>query len=196
MIRKATKKDKPKVVSILTKAFLENKSVNYLVKQGKNKEARIAAMMDYSFEVCMLSGEVYITEDAKACALIQYLDQKPGWIKSSWLDLKLIFQCVGLGNVIKALKREAKVKSYYPNESTLIYLWFIGVDPVQQGKRIGSNLLSFVIKKGKQKNRAVYLETSTEHNLSWYAKNGFEIYQKIEDFGFPFYFFKWKGQRN
>ncbi|WP_432708156.1 hypothetical protein [Pedobacter sp.] len=67
---KATYADKDLVSDILTSAFDKNKSVNYLIRQNHNRLFRIREFMDYSFEQCMLFGEVYLTDDRKACALI------------------------------------------------------------------------------------------------------------------------------
>jgi hypothetical protein len=61
----AAYKDKYLVVDILTKAFDSNKSVNYVVKQDRKREKRIRKLMDYSFELCWESGEVYLSYHLK-----------------------------------------------------------------------------------------------------------------------------------
>lgn len=185
---KANYYDKDLVVGILTKSFATNKSVNYIVKQGPDRLNRVRYLMDYSFEVCYLFGDVFITEDRKACALVLYPDQKKTNFKSVLLDIKLILYCVGIQNIKKTLDREAQIKKIQPKDR-LYYLWFIGVDPEFQNQGIGTRLLNELIQNSKLKNRPVYLETSTIKNLPWYQKLGFRIYHEL-DLGYTLYFLK------
>lgn len=176
---KASYHEKGLVIDILTKSFDTNQSVNYIVKQDSAREKRVKALMDYSFEVCYLFGDVFLSENKKACALILYPDKKKTTFKSIILDLKLILNCVGISNIKKALSRESKIKKLQPKEP-MYYIWFIGVDPQYQSSGIGSKLLSEVIDDSKQKKRALYLETSTLKNIPWYKKFGFDIYNELD----------------
>jgi ribosomal protein S18 acetylase RimI-like enzyme len=135
--------------------------------------------MEYSFEECFMFGEVFLSDDEKACALVLYPDKKRTTIKSILLDMKLIFSCIGIENIKKALARESKIKQLQP-KTTMYYLWFIGVDPEFQNKGIGSMLLNEIIKDSKHKQRPIFLETSTLKNLPWYKKHGFLIYNELK----------------
>ena len=185
---KAEYKDKGLIADILTKSFNDNKSVNYIVKQDGKREQRLRSLMEYSFDICYLFGDVFLSDDKKGCALIVLPDKKKSNLKSILLDLKLIFNCTGLSNVSKAMDREAKIKKLQPKE-LLYYLWFIGVNPADQNKGIGSNLLSEVIDEGMSKQRTICLETSTVKNLPWYEKFGFKIYNEL-DLSYKLFFLK------
>ncbi len=89
-MRKAELSDKDLIVDILTRSFETNQSVNYIVKQDKQRLDRIAVLMDYSFEVCYMYGDVFLSDDKKACALVTYPDKKKTTLKSVLLDVKLI----------------------------------------------------------------------------------------------------------
>src|SRR5690554_4054767 len=188
-MRKAELADKGKVISILTESFFDNKSVKYIVQNDDKIKDRIRYLMEYSFEQCQLSGEVYISDDGDCCALVQYFDRKKTSLDTVMLDVKLILKSVGIRNVAKILKRESTIKKNYPHDH-ITYLWFIGVDPEKQGRGIGSKMLAKIIEQNRRTGRDVFLETSTQKNLPWYQKHGFKIYNEIIDFGFPFYFLK------
>lgn len=104
----ATPDDKPLVVDLLSSSFIDNKSVNYIISQDQSKDQRVRALMDYSFEICYLFGEVFLSDDRTACALLLYQEKKHTTLKSIWLDLKLILTCIGLWNIFRAIKRELK----------------------------------------------------------------------------------------
>ena len=96
LMRKVTKKDKKLVIELLTKSFEDNKSVNYIIIQDEKRIRRISALMDYSFEMCYHFGEILISEDNNGCALLLYPELKRTTLRSLWLDLLLIFNCIGL----------------------------------------------------------------------------------------------------
>lgn len=187
-MKKANYIDKHLIVNILTRSFDSNLSVNYIIRQDRKREQHIRALMDYSFEVCHLFGNVFLSNDKKACALIVYPDRKKTTLKSIWLDLRLIFQCVGIGNILKTLKREKLINSAHP-KIPFSYLWFIGVAPGDQNNGIGSQLLQSVLEYCDHQGRPVYLETSTVRNLPWYNKFDFQPYHE-EDLTYHLYFFR------
>ena len=187
MIR-AENKDRALVADILTRSFDQNKSVNYIIRQGKRRSERIRMLMEYSFDICCQYGDVFLSEDKKACALLVFPDKKRTSFKSVVSDIQLATACIGLSNIKKALDREAKIKKNHPKEP-MYYLWFIGVDPEYQNKGIGSSLLQEIIKESITLQRPLYLETSTPKNIPWYKKLGFAIYQEL-DLGYTLFFLK------
>lgn len=187
-MERADNSDRDIIVNILINSFRDNKSVNYIIKQDSKKELRLKRLMEYSHDVCKLSGDVFITEDKSGCALIVKPETKKPLIKSTLLDVKFVMGCLGIGNIKKAMSRESIIKSQHP-EGLLYYLWFIGVDPAKQNQGLGSSLLKDVIAEGKTDNRTICLETSTLKNIPWYQSFGFSIYKEL-DFGYKLFCLK------
>ncbi len=98
-MRKAKRDHKLRIVDILSKSFDANRSVNYVVRQGHNREARIRKLMEYSFEVCHFFGEVWISDNEHACALILLPDRKRTSLHTILWDVKLAFSVIGLNRV-------------------------------------------------------------------------------------------------
>lgn len=185
---RATLNDRELVAGILIRSFVDNKSVNYIIKQDEKREQRLKHLMEYSFDICNLFGDVFISDDRKACALIVVPDRKKVTIKSILLDIKMALSVTGFSNIKKAISRESAIKKIHP-AVPLYYLWFIGVEPSQQGHGTGSKLLTEIIQKGLSENRTICLETSTLKNIPWYEKHGFKTYREL-DFGFNLYCMK------
>src|SRR5882672_8773771 len=176
---KANFKDKDLIVDILAKSFDDNKSVNYIVKQDKKRAERMRKLMAYSFEICYLFGDVFLSDDKKGCVLIVLPDKKKTTLKSIGLDAGLALSVIGLSNIRKAMAREAQINKLHPKRP-IYYLWFIGVDPLAQKKGVGTKLLKEIINEAKFKGRPIYLETSTLKNIPWYEKFGFTVYNKLD----------------
>jgi GNAT superfamily N-acetyltransferase len=185
---KANYNDKSRVVGILTQSFKDNRSVNYIIKQDKHKLQRIEELMNYSFKLSNKFGKTYVSIDNKACALVMYPDKKRVTAKSILWDIQFILKSIGIGNIKKALKREATINKFHP-QIPFTYLWFIGTEPSVQGNGIGTALMKEIISDSEKLNRPIYLETSTQKNIPWYEKFGFKIYQEF-DFGYKLYCMK------
>ena len=178
----ATIEDKQKVIDILSKSFDQDGAVNYLIPQDHIRKTRIRNLVANCYEVTMLTGEVYLSEDERAAALVVNPEIKLGWLQTAKLDIQLIFTSIGISNVIKALRRDAKLKSRRQTEN-VTYLWFLGVDPHYQRRGIGRRMLQEIIFLESSKNKRLVLECS-QQNLNWYIKSGFEVYDQLEEVPF------------
>ena len=180
--------DRLRITEILAKAFEDNKSVNYIVKQDKKRLSRIKLLMEYAYFMCNAYGRVILSEDKNACALVLFPDKKRISLKGIYWDVKLVFKVMGLSNLPKVLRREGLIKKQHP-QLPFYYLWFIGVDPSVTGHGLGSALLQELIKEAGMMDLPFYLETSTVENIPWYQKSGFHIYHTI-DIGYTLFFLK------
>jgi ribosomal protein S18 acetylase RimI-like enzyme len=98
----------------------------------------------------------------------------------------------GIDGIGKALRREKYVTSFHPQDEEFIYIWFLAVDERMTGKGIGSSLLQELINKSNREALPIFVETSSESNLLFYHKHGFENYHISDEemFGFKLYFLK------
>jgi hypothetical protein len=100
---KAGRIDKSLVVQILCDAFDANKSINYIVKQDEKRKERIRILMNYSFDVSLKSGEVFLSDDKKACALILYPEKKKTTLSGFFDELNLVINCIGISSIGKLM---------------------------------------------------------------------------------------------
>ncbi len=159
--------------------------VNYLIPQDKNRQIRINNLIDYCFEVAIRSGEIYLSDDNKAAALLLNPEFSLNLFSKVKLDIILILKALGVKNIFKALRRDALLKRKRPKKD-ISYLWFIGVVPQYQGQGIGKILLNEIIDYAVKSSKPLYLECSPE-NLKWYKKMGFEIYDELAEPPFQYF---------
>ena len=175
----ASLKDQQLVVQILCASFDTNKSINYIAKQDSKREERIRVLMEYSFEIALKFGEVYISENKQAAALILFPEKRKTDLAVMLMDLKLALKCIGIWSIGRVLEKEKKTKACHPSKP-IAHLWFLGVLPSAQGQGIGKKMLSDIVERANELQRPVYLETSMVQNLPFYKTMGFEIYQEID----------------
>jgi GNAT superfamily N-acetyltransferase len=65
------------------------------------------------------------------------------------------------------------------------YLWAIGVQPEQQGKGIGGQLMAPILSRADRESTPCYLETHVESNVRVYERAGFKVTFKSDVPGHP-----------
>jgi len=188
MIIKASRSDKDKVVELLRLSFKENLSVHFLVGSKPGRDRRLRRLMGYAFEMCFRYGEVWMSEQKEACALVLYPHFKGFSLYAICLDLYLVFGVIGLKNLGKVMRREKLIHAQHP-KSPFCYLWFIGVNPWAQSRGIGSMMLEEIAADAEIAGMPVYLETSALNNVAWYEKRGFRLFHE-QYLGYRLYFLK------
>ena len=175
-MRKAEKTDISLVVDILSSSFLENPSVNWVIKNDNKIEKRIQVLCRYSFLTTLIRNGVYISSNEKGVALCYKYNEKNETLSDYRNQLVLAIMAIGLRRVPGVLRREAYIKKYRPKDGNYLYFWFFGVKRGHQNgesaKELKNNILSYADKKGL----AIYLETSVEKNKRVYERYGFEVY--------------------
>lgn len=189
---KADKTHKERVIEILSECFETNKSVNWIIKQDAKRVERIRYLIDYSFDTCIETGHIYLTEDLSGAIVCSNSDDKLPVLEEAYLTLRFVLKVTGITGIGKALRREKYINQFHPKDQEFIYIWFIGLKKNEQGKGLGPAMLQEVIDRSNEEQIPIYLETSNERNLNFYKKHGFDVYHIAPEdvFGFKLYFLR------
>jgi ribosomal protein S18 acetylase RimI-like enzyme len=176
-MKKVTYKDKEVVVDILTKSFINDPHVNWLIEESRNKK-KLRIIMEYVFGETLNRGVIYLSDDNTATALWNF--EKKEKISYEYIKRNLLFLFrVGLKSTIRALKTDSLVYSFYPKNQKYCQLYCIGVLPEGQGKGLASSLMNPMIEDMKKKAIPLHLETANPRNVEIYKKKGFTIYKTL-----------------
>lgn len=191
-MRKATITDKQLVSDILVSAFsslTDDSSIKLVVKQDEKRIERLQILMEYLFETAISFGEVFISDNNKACILLKFPHTEKVTLKTIRLDLKLAFKCIGIERVFAVLKRERIAKKNYPKEPHIRPM-IMGVKKDFDGKGTAARLMMEVRNKFKNTELPVIIDAASENNARLYQKFGFRLIKQEDALGFPIYFLR------
>ncbi len=191
-MRKANITDKKLVSEILVSAFSplkENNSINLVVKQDEKRIERMQVLMEYLFERAIYFGEIFISKSNKACLLLKFPHKEKVTLKTILLDIKLVYQCIGIERIFGVLKRQRIANQNYPKEKHIRPM-LIGVKKECKGNGTAARLMIEVKNRFKNNLLPIIIDTASEQNVELYQKFGFKIIKKEESLGFPIYFLR------
>ncbi len=164
----AQRKDKTRIVEILSQSFHNDPQTNYILGNHGNQNKKFG----------LVNGKVEISEDKNAAAIWMKNKAKKMTIPLFYESI-LFFFTFGWKGINRISAMEKKIAAFYPTHAFFNYLWILGTDPKKQGKGYGSAILSKAISSFQVDNVPLYLETSTESNLKYYERKGFKLYHSI-----------------
>jgi len=175
-MKRANLDDKNIVVNILTKSFINDPHVNWLVEKSKNKN-KMKIIMEYVFEESLGRGSVYLNDNQTATVLWNTEKKEKITLRYIIRNLSFLFR-IGIKSTIRILKTDKLIYSKYPSKYCQLYL--IGVIPEEHGKGLASELMNSMIDKMKSISTPIHLETENPKNVEIYKKKGFSIYHTLQ----------------
>jgi len=122
--------------------------------------------------------EVYTVDGHPGAA---YWDP-PGRWKTSMVDVVTLAPVMvrGIGRrTLKALQGLGRMEKAHGEHPDHYYLAVLGTRPEEQGRGIGSALMTPVLSKCDAEGVGAYLESSKESNIPFYRRHGFEVVGEV-----------------
>jgi GNAT superfamily N-acetyltransferase len=177
-ILQAKSADKALVIELLSQAFAQDPHMRYIVGGHKGFSKRLGTLLNYAFEHSMANGAITLTENKQAVAIWRNFGSNKMSFGLAMASLRFMID-FGYEGMKRVHLMEKEVQQAYPKQQSFWYLWLLGTHPSAQGQGLASALLQTKIAECAQTQTAVYLETSTESNVTYYSKKGFEVYEKL-----------------
>ncbi len=173
----ATIQNKEQVVRILTKSFMNNPTLLYIIRSHKNKEKHIWQVASYAFDFAIRRNGVYLSENGRGAAICYNYKCLEKDFKDTLKLLKAIVMAFSIRKIIITAYHNYKVQTQRPRHGKYLYFWFFGVEPDEQPKVSARDLALGIISMAKQQKLDLYAETTLEQNKRVYERFGFEVYK-------------------
>ena len=193
-MRKASGDDVDALARTLTRAFHDDPLDDVALPAARGAPAQAPDFFRALLRASLPFGEVYTTGDAQCAAIWN----PPGTFPMGWYkDAKLGLHDDAPHRVAhhRVCPRDSRYfASHHPKERHW-YLQMLGTDPRRQGKGAGSAILAPVLERCDREGERIYLESSKERNIPFYARHGFEVTEAIHVPGGPVVWAMWRDPR-
>jgi GNAT superfamily N-acetyltransferase len=174
-VRKVEKADTKALASVLARAFESDPMAVHLFRDPVRRLTDVEQMFQMFLE------ELYLP--AQECYTLDRLQGAALWLppgkypSSGWQQLRLLPRFLRLfGLRTPAVFRDmAYLEQMHPKEELHWYLAFLGIEPSEQGKGLGSALIRGVLTRCDAQGMPAWLETTNERNLPLYERHGFRL---------------------
>lgn len=158
------------VLSTTLLAFCADPFVRWAVRDSHQYLTRYSELFKVSIKTAISHNSAYVATGLSGIAV-----WFPPGIYAEDKDIVTAIQDLG-PCPLKDLMEESfeKFLKYHPQEPHW-YMSFMGVDPSFQGQGIGSAILKHSLQECDRTQHLAYLEASSERNVSFYQRFGFEV---------------------
>lgn len=178
-VRRATVAETDPLVAVLARAFDDDPFVDWFVRDGPERRARVARYFRINLALAFRGGEVYTARGFQGAALwITPGQWQPGTLDQlGWLpDMVRIAGVIGLFTRVLSVMRAERS---HP-ETLHYYLLALGTDPAYQGKGIGPSLMAPVLRRCDAEGVPAYLETPSQDLVPFYEEQGFAVHDTLD----------------
>ena len=163
---------------LLSKVFWDDPMTVFLYPDIAERRDKKPSFYELNIEHAAVGGELYTTSAFKGIAVWRFPgDETRRKVEADKDPRNRLPELMGAGPFERLM---VITECIYAMHRSLVkgkhcYLLFLGVEPGQQQRGIGSLLIKPVLKRADEEGLPCYLETMKEVNLAFYGKHGFRV---------------------
>lgn len=187
-VRRTSAADIPELATVLARAFDADPFFNWFVPRDSRRAERFVAAFDVILRRMSRNlNETFTTTSLEGCAIwkrpgehalgfVEEISLLPAFARvMGWRTLPRFSSLLGRA---QRLHESLAPAPHY-------YLFVLGVEPGEQRRGTGSQLLEPVLARCDTEQKVAYLETARAENLPFYARHGFRVVHVLDEAGFP-----------
>jgi GNAT superfamily N-acetyltransferase len=176
-VRRAQPADFPGLAAMLARAFYDDPVTAWFYPDAARRLRH--GRRFFAIRLRQLAGHGLIFTNA-ACSGAALWAPPGQWREDFRQSLRMLPMLpVLLPRLARSTRAVREIERHHPAEPHY-YLSVLGTDTDKQGGGIGSALLGPMLHRCDVTETAAYLESSKESNLSFYARHGFAVRERIE----------------
>jgi GNAT superfamily N-acetyltransferase len=187
-VRPALVSDIPVLTTVLARAFDADPFFNWFVLPDSRRAERFRSAFDLVLRRMSKNlSETVTTTSLEGCAVWK----RPGEHALGFLQeislMPAFARVMGWRMLPRFSSLLARAQGLHDRLAPLphYYLFVLGVDPVEQHRGVGGQLLQPVLGRCDAEQKLAYLETARAENLPFYARHGFCVVHVLDEVGFP-----------
>ena len=189
-VRKAQASDVNALATTLARAFDDDPLTTWLFSNDATRPRKLPSFFRALLRASLPLGEVYATDDQRCAAIWNPPGTFPmGWRTDARLGLNTA-RLVG-PRIVTRSRGLLYIEGHHPKERHW-YLQMLGTDPDHQSRGAGSAILAPILERCDESAERIYLESSKERNIPFYARHGFEVSEEIHVPGGPVLWAMWR----
>ncbi len=170
----ATTSDEASTIAVLVRAFSADPVARWIWPDPQQYHMHFPSFVRVFGGKAFIHGSAYCV-DGYAAAL---------WLPPDVLPDEDTLSSIFQRTVSEQIQKDVftvfdQMGRYHPSEPHW-YLPLMGVDPLKQGKGLGSALMQHALVQCDQDNKPAYLESSNPRNIPFYERYGFELLGTIQ----------------
>ena len=176
-MRRARPEDFGTLAEVLARAFYDDPVTAWFYPDAARRLRHGRRFFGIRLRQLAGHGLIFTNEERSGAALWA----PPGqWREDFRQSLRMVPMLpVLLPNIVRSARAVREIERRHP-AAPHFYLSVVGTDPEKQGGGIASALLSPMLLRCDEAGTPAYLESSKESNLSFYARHGFAVRERIE----------------
>ncbi len=175
IIKTATASDEAPIIDVVVRAFAEDPAARWSWPDSQKYFMQFPSFVRAFGGKAFIYGSAYYVDGYAAVAL---------WLPPDVLPDDDMLSSIFQRSVSEQSQKDVftvfdQMGRYHPSEPHW-YLSLMGVDPLKQGKGLGSELMKHALVQCDQDNKPAYLESSNPRNIPFYERYGFELLSTIQ----------------
>jgi ribosomal protein S18 acetylase RimI-like enzyme len=169
--------------AMLSRAFADDPKMTHLIPDIAAKKDLCPCLFEFELQYGMNYGDVYTTsEDVEGVAVwLPSAKSEITFWRAFWsggmrlqknLGKKIMDRLMTFSNAVDQIHKKHAPFPHY-------YLFFIGVDPAYQKKRVASRLITPMLSWLDLQKLPCYLATQNENNIGLYEHYGFRVIEQL-----------------
>jgi ribosomal protein S18 acetylase RimI-like enzyme len=181
--RPATARDFPRLAACLARAFETDPVLRWLIPGAADRRRRAprfyAAVLNH-----LAPAATILTTDGHAGVALWLAPRspRPGWSAEVRYGLRMLANL--RGRALHGLRLVGEIEAAHPRTRHW-YLSLLGIEPLCQGRGLGSLLMQPVLQRCDREGLPAYLESSKEENIAFYRRHGFAVVGEVRVAGGP-----------
>jgi len=181
-VRPATRSDHGPIAAALAAAFAADPPLSFLIPDERRREALLRRHFSASLPLYAASGAVWVAGDGSAAALWVAPGLYPFRLREELRVARARLEVFGRW-ARRGIGAQRAIDRHHPHDPPHWYLDYIGVEPVGQGRGLGSALLAPMLARCDAERRGAYLNAGSPRSRDLYLRHGFEV---RSEFRLPF----------